>query len=135
MIRLANSFALGSLGGGVIISLVSRFVVHDSDGWFALVAAGYAVIGCLWAAIYAPALKVLAIGRREITRDDGRRTSTTAALCVVVQYLIALAARTHEYDRILLFTIPFCAVFIDTVRIRATNRTALSNPPEELADR
>jgi hypothetical protein len=135
MIRLANSFALGSLAGGVVVGLLSCFVIRDADGWFPLVCAGYAVVGCLWAALYAPVFKVVGAGRRELTKDDGRRAFRTAAVCAVAQYLIGLAARTHQYDRILLITIPLCAALVDAAWVRATNKTALSDPPEGLVDR
>lgn len=135
MIRLANSFALGSLAGGVVVGLLSCFIIRDADGWFPLVCAGYAVVGCLWAALYAPVFKVVGAGRRELTDDDRRRAFRTAAVCALVQYLIGVAAHTHQYDRILLITLPLCAGLVDAARGRVTNRTALSHPPEGLADR
>jgi len=135
MIRLANFFALGCLAGGFVVSLLSCFVVRDADVWFPFVWAGYGVVGCIWAALYGPLLKVLGIGRREITSDDGRRAFLTAAICALSLYLIAAAARTHQYDRILLFTLPFCAAVVDVVRVRATNKTALNDSSESLTDR
>src|SRR5690349_11565588 len=103
MLKLANSFALGSLAGGAAVSLLSCYVVRDAESWLLLVWLGYGVVGCLGGLIYAPVLKFMAFGRRELSRTDMRRTRVTAALCAVAQYLPALVARTHEYDRMLLF--------------------------------
>jgi hypothetical protein len=118
MLLLANRFALGSLAGGVVVAILSCLVIRDAETWFPMLCAGYGVAGCITAAIYAPILKFLAFGRREITRDDGKRAFITAAVCAVAQYLCSVVARTHEYDRTLLFTLPFVAALLDAARVR-----------------
>jgi hypothetical protein len=134
MFRLANSFALGSLTGGVVVAILSCFVLRDADGWFPLVAAGYAVVGCLWAALYAPVYKFVGAGRRELNGDDKRRAFHSGGLCALAQYLIPVAAHTHDYDRILLFILPVCAALFSAAVVRAANKPALTDPAEELAD-
>jgi hypothetical protein len=125
MFLLANSFALGSLAGGAVVTLLSCFLIRDAEAWFLLVWVGYAVLGCLSAALYAPLLKVVAFGRREVTSADGRRAFITAAVCALGEYLFAVAARTHQYDRVLLFTVPLCAALLDAVRARCGSKAAV----------
>src|SRR5947208_13914577 len=106
MLLVANSYALGSLAGGVVVALLSCFVIRDATAWFPLVCAGYSIFGCLSAAIYAPIVKVLGFGRRQVTSAHARRAFRIAAVCAIGEYLFALIARTHDYDRILLFAVP-----------------------------
>jgi hypothetical protein len=130
MFLLANSFALGSLAGGAVVTLLSCFLIRDAEAFFLLVWAGYAVVGCLSAALYAPALKLLAFGRREVTSVDRRRAFITAAVCAVGEYLFAVAARTHEYDRVLLFTVPLGAALVDAIRVRGVAAAIAPRPAQ-----
>jgi len=120
MLLLANSFALGSLAGGILVALLSCYVVHDANTWFVLICAGYGVFGCLTSAIYAPTLKVLGFARKKVTTADAKRAFFIAAICALGQYLFSVVARTHEYDHILLFLVPLCAGLFEAMRVRKT---------------
>jgi hypothetical protein len=123
MLLLANSFAFGCVAGGVVVSLFSCFLIRDAEAGFFFVCAGYSVVGCISALLYAPPLKLLAFGRREITRADTRRAFITAAACMIAEYLFAAIARTHQYDRTLLLAVPPCAALVDACRLRMSARS------------
>jgi hypothetical protein len=129
MILLTNSYALGSLAGGLIVGLLSSFLIHDAEAWFLFVAAGYAVAGCIAGAIYGATVKVLGFGRGKISSGDAVRGFITATVCTVGQYLIGVVARTHEYDRVMLFAVPLGAALVDTMRVRRSRRMQESAAP------
>jgi hypothetical protein len=134
MLLLANAFAFGSLAGGAVAAFLACLLIGDATASFPFMCIGYSVVGCISGAIYAPVLKVLGFGRRQVTRDDARRALITAAVCMVGEYLFAVVARSHENDRLLLFTVPLVAALVDTVRVRAIKQKALTEPQPELVD-
>ena len=130
---LANYFAIGGLAGGAIAALLSCFVFRDATAPLAFVLAGYSVAACISAALYALVVRILG-GRQDAWAADDKRAFYIGALCIGGEYFAAMFAHTHQYDRILLFSVPACAGLVEAVRLRTRGKTALKDQPEMIAD-
>ena len=75
MLLLANCFALGSMAGGIVVALLSCFLIRDATAWFPFVWAGYSAAFVALACFALAGLLVLAFLMPKTNPNAGRSHS------------------------------------------------------------
>ena len=131
MWNLTKHFAFGSLLGGVVVGLISAYIVHNADAALWQIWAGYIVFGCISGLIYGLGLALLRLTRIRAEDSDPRTALIAGAICPVAEYAVTTIANRPDFARTLLVITPLCAAlaahFRKSVCAKRAGREACPN--------
>ena|SRR5579862_4121245 len=118
MWRLSQRFAMGSLLGGVAVSLCTLFILHDHTYALWQLCWGYATTACLSGLLFGGTARLLGQPRGDLSRKNLRFTWIAGAMAPVLQFTGTTLTRNLETEQTLLFVLPPLAAILLVWKLR-----------------